>query len=173
MENLTTAWAYVGWVLVFILLLTGTALLFLLRLHVKEQERNYAADRTGRNQTLHDLQSRVEEWMSRCFGFIIAGDVVERNYRFIEEALELVQACGMSKSDVLKLVDYVYSRPVGNQFQEVGGVFVTLSALCSANDIDLHTAASIEIDRINEVDVLLDIREKQKNKPNRSSSLPN
>ena len=38
------------------------------------------------------FQSRVNNWTLACFGHEIAGDRVERNHRFIEEALELVQA---------------------------------------------------------------------------------
>ena len=39
------------------------------------------------------LQSGVTEWMLACFGKKIASDKMERNHRFLEEAIELVQAC--------------------------------------------------------------------------------
>src|SRR4051794_3958497 len=38
------------------------------------------------------FQPRVQPWLVACFGAEIAGDRIERNHRFIEEALELVQA---------------------------------------------------------------------------------
>ncbi|RQS15519.1 hypothetical protein DIE07_03565 [Burkholderia sp. Bp9002] len=36
----------------------------------------------------------MQPWMLECFGAAIATDRMERNHRFLEEALELVQACG-------------------------------------------------------------------------------
>jgi hypothetical protein len=113
--------------------------------------------------TFHKFQFHVDDWLHQCFGKKVAEDLHERNFRFIEEALELVQSCGMSKDDVLKLVDYVYSRLTGKKQQEVGGVAVTLSALCSAQDIDLGVEAKHELDRIyGKID---EIRRKQSRKP--------
>lgn len=94
------------------------------------------------------FQSRVQPWMIDCFGPVIAGDREERNHRFLEEALELVQACGASANEAHQLVDYVYGRPVGEPTQEVGGVMVTLAALCLANGMDMHAAAETELARI-------------------------
>lgn len=108
------------------------------------------------------FQTRVDDWMQYCFGPKISRNVNERNYRFLEESLELVQSLGCSKSDVLKLVEYVYNRPEGNPKQEVGGVIITLAALCLANGIDLEDAGEIELSRIwTKVDV---IRTKQLSK---------
>lgn len=76
------------------------------------------------------FQQRVQPWMMACFGPAISADFRERNHRFFEESSELVQACGMSKEEAHMLVDYVYGRPVGEKLQEVGGVMVTLAALC-------------------------------------------
>jgi hypothetical protein len=94
------------------------------------------------------FQQRVQPWLMACFGEMIAGDREERNHRFLEEALELVQACGCSASEAHQLVDYVYGRPVGELHQEIGGVMVTLAALCLANDADMHAAGWVELDRI-------------------------
>ena len=80
-----------------------------------------------------------------------------------EEALELVQSCECSVEEAHRLVDYVFNRPVGDPPQEVGGVMVTLSALCSAHKIDLEKSAYDEADRIDtKVD---EIRSKQSIKP--------
>lgn len=115
------------------------------------------------------FQSRVKPWMDDCFGPAISGDKVERNHRFLEEALELVQACGCSREDCLQLVDYVYGRPTGEPRQEVGGVMVTLAALCLANALDMHEAAEVELARVwAKIDM---IRAKQAAKP-RGSALP-
>jgi hypothetical protein len=94
------------------------------------------------------FQSRIQPWMIACFGEQIAADKIERNYRFLEEALELVQACGCTQYEAHQLVDYVYGRPQGDINQEVGGVMVTLAALCLANGFDMHAAAEKELARI-------------------------
>ncbi len=113
-----------------------------------------------------DFQSKVQPWLMACFGALIAGDREERNHRFLEEALELVQSCGCSASEAHQLVDYVYSRPIGHPPQEVGGVVVTLAALCLANDLDMHAAGWVELDRIwGKVE---QIRAKQAAKPKHS-----
>lgn len=94
------------------------------------------------------FQKRVQPWMMECFGPAIASDREERNHRFLEEALELVQACGCTASEAHQLVDYVYGRPVGDKPQEVGGVMVTLAALCLAQGLDMHECGEIELARI-------------------------
>ena len=111
------------------------------------------------------FQSRVNGWMQECFGPEISADKVERNHRFLEEALELVQALGSTKDEAHKLVDYVYGRAVGDPPQEVGGVMVTLAALCLANGMDMDAAAETELSRILQPEVVTKIREKQKRKP--------
>jgi hypothetical protein len=113
-----------------------------------------------------DFQQRVQPWMIACFGEMIAGDREERNHRFLEEALELVQACGCTASEAHQLVDYVYGRPIGEPSQEVGGVMVTLAALCLANGLDMHANAETELARIwTKVEA---IRAKQAAKPKHS-----
>lgn len=97
---------------------------------------------------MNNYQTRVNEWMQQCFGDVIARSIKERNFRFMEESLELVQSLGVSKSDVLALVDYVFSRPEGEPTQEVGGVMVTLAALCNAAKIDLDGSAEKELARV-------------------------
>src|SRR5271156_6766463 len=94
------------------------------------------------------FQNRVAPWMQLCFGPTISADTVERNHRFIEEALELAQACGAPRDDCHQLVDYVFNRPVGVNEQEVGGVMVTLAALCLAQSLDMHEAGETELTRI-------------------------
>lgn len=94
------------------------------------------------------FQSRVQPWLLACFGETIAGDRKERNHRLLEEALELVQACGCTRSEARQLVDYVFGRPPGEPRQEVGGVMVTLAALCLAHDLDMHQAGEGELVRV-------------------------
>lgn len=112
------------------------------------------------------FQRRVQPWMLACFGAEISADKAERNHRFIEEALELVQATGCTADEAHQLVDYVYGRPVGDPAQEVGGVMVTLAALCLAHDMDMHGAGETELARIwTKVE---QIRAKQAAKPKHS-----
>ncbi|WP_202966745.1 hypothetical protein [Cupriavidus sp. IDO] len=112
------------------------------------------------------FQARVQPWMLECFGAEIAADQQERNHRFLEEALELVQSCGATASEAHQLVDYVYGRPVGEKHQEVGGVMVTLAALCLAQGLDMHAAGETELARIwTKVE---QIRAKQAAKPKHS-----
>lgn len=112
------------------------------------------------------FQPRVVPWLLACFGSLIAGDRQERNHRFLEEALELVQACGCSRSEAHQLVDYVYGRPAGERFQEAGGVMVTLAALCLAQGMDMHEAGETELTRI--WTMVEAIRAKQAAKPKHS-----
>lgn len=102
-------------------------------------------------QPVYDLQafqSRVLPWLLECFGEAITNDATERSHRFLEEAGELVQACGTTRSEAHQLVDYVFSRPKGEKTQEAGGVMVTLAALCIAQKIDMHDCGEVELERI-------------------------
>ncbi len=112
------------------------------------------------------FQYRVRPWMLACFGPIIPFDKTERNHRFLEEALELVQSIGCTQSEAHQLVDYVFGREIGETPQEVGGVMVTLAALCEANELDMTVCGETELARIwTKVDK---IRAKQAAKPKHS-----
>lgn len=115
------------------------------------------------------FQARVQPWMMACFGPAISADRIERNHRYLEESLELVQATGCTAQEAHQLVDYVFGRPVGEPAQEVGGAMVTLAALCLANGLDMHDAAEVELARIWKM--IETIRAKQATKP-RHSPLP-
>jgi hypothetical protein len=128
--------------------------------------------------TTHRLfQARVAPWMRECFGDKISMNKVERADRFGEEALEAIQQVyhgtvgneeGRRRAHTL--VDYVFSRPVGELRQEVGGVMVTLAALCLATDLDMHKCGDDELERVwTKIDK---IRAKQAGKRNIHSPLP-
>lgn len=115
------------------------------------------------------FQYRVRSWLIACFGKEIAKDTTERNHRFLEESLELAQACGCSKAEALELVEYVFSRPVGEPDLEAGGVLLTLAGLCEARGLVLTAVEEAELAR---VWLLVDkIRAKQQVKP-KNSALP-
>ncbi|MBV1702602.1 MAG: hypothetical protein KGQ46_12355 [Hyphomicrobiales bacterium] len=115
------------------------------------------------------FQAKVNDWIVACFGTEAAKDEIERNHRFLEEALELVQSCGCTKEEAIKLIDYVFDRPAGDKAQEVGGVLLTLSGLCTAQKIDMQLSAKAELARV--WMKIVEIREKQRNKP-KNSPLP-
>lgn len=124
---------------------------------------SYSIDASAEPSAPVPFQARVQPWLMQCFGEMIAGDREERNHRFLEEALELVQALGATAAEAHQLVDYVFGRAVGEPAQEVGGVMVTLAALCLANGLDMHRLAETELARIwTKVDA---IRAKQASKP--------
>lgn len=94
------------------------------------------------------FHTRVQEWAVACFGATTAKDVKERNYRFLEESLELVQSLELTRESAHSMVDFVYDRAAGNPRQEVGGVMTTLGALCAAHEIDLMREAEAELARM-------------------------
>jgi hypothetical protein len=116
------------------------------------------------------FQDEVNKWMIACFGDTIKNDRVERNFRFLEEAIELVQSNGCNRENAHHLVDYVFDRPTGEIRQECGGVMVTLAALASAAGIDMENCGSDELKRIwTKID---QIRSKQAAKKIKSGPLP-
>lgn len=117
------------------------------------------------NMQAEPFQQRVNRWVVECFGETIANDTTERNHRFLEEALELVQSLGCTRSEVMQLVDYVFARSAGEPSQEVGGVTVTLASLCSASNLDMQNAAEVELNRISDPVITNKIRAKHAAKP--------
>ncbi|TJV51096.1 MAG: hypothetical protein E5Y01_16030 [Mesorhizobium sp.] len=115
-----------------------------------------------------DFQRRVAAWCVECFGETTATDIVERNWRFLEEALELVQSLGGNADDAHALVEYVFGREAGEPNQEVGGTMVTLAALVAANRLSIADAAFTELDRIERPEIIEKIRRKHASKPHRS-----
>lgn len=113
---------------------------------------------------MRNFQRDVRKWVLKCFGQKIADDMVERSFRFLEEALELVQSVGCTKEQSLALVDYVYNRPVGDTRQEIGGVMVTLHAFACAADINVEAEAIIELERVDNPETIAKIRKKQASK---------
>lgn len=113
----------------------------------------------------NDLQARARAWIVQCFPAHIVESKTERNQRFLEEALELVQSTAMTAAEAHMVVDYVFSRPVGEPGQEVGGVLNTLCALCSVHGMDMMAEGLREMDRVERPEVIERIREKQKSKP--------
>jgi hypothetical protein len=113
-----------------------------------------------------EFQTRVADWMMEAFSNDVCRDGMERNHRFLEEALELVQALDCTRSEAHQLVDYVFDRPVGDPTQEVGGAMVTLAALCFARGMNMNLLGEIELERVWQN--IEKIRAKQAAKPKHS-----
>jgi len=94
------------------------------------------------------FQQQVVQWMHGAFGYRDSEDIRMRELRFLEEALELCQATGMSRDNVLFMVDYVFKRPKGDPKQEIGGVMITIAGMCHALGLDLEECARDERQRI-------------------------
>lgn len=109
------------------------------------------------------LQERIFEWAKVTFGEKLAYDMRERALRFLEEALELVQVCGLTATDVTEMLQYVFERGPGDLHQELGGVFTTVHSLAAAAGIELREVGMREVERCeSRTDK---IRDKHSNKP--------
>jgi hypothetical protein len=112
-----------------------------------------------------DMQSRIWTWCGETFeGLIDWRSRQERCFRFLEEALELVQALDVPKAEAQRMLDYVYSRPAGEPAQELGGVAITLMSLAEREGLGLAEAARAEFDRILDPEAQAKIRAKQATK---------
>jgi NTP pyrophosphatase (non-canonical NTP hydrolase) len=99
-------------------------------------------------------QQRVTDWVRKVFTEKEATDVPERSLRTAEEALELAQAVGVDAETLHRLVDYVFSRPMGEPAQEIAGTMVTLYAMANALGVDADAAFETELARIQEPEVI-------------------
>lgn|SRR5690625_1541813 len=109
------------------------------------------------------FQQRTAAWVTETFGADHQADMRERCDRVIEEVLELMQSLGYPADAVERALRYVYGRDAGEPQQEVGGVMVTMAALCDAAGIDMHASGEIELTRVETVPHL--VRAKQSRKP--------
>lgn len=94
-----------------------------------------------------ERQAAVYRWVGDTFG-VANLETQERCKRFIEEAIELAQAEGLTEEQVCTIVAYVYERPPGEPYQEAGGVGTTLLAYCEAKDISADRAEADEFSRV-------------------------
>lgn len=90
--------------------------------------------------------SECLEWAAATFG-PIARDRRERGLRFLEEALEVAQACGVEKEVTDKLVERAYSRPPGDLDKELGQAQACLAMLSFVADADAMANAKAEFAR--------------------------
>lgn len=107
---------------------------------------------------LDALQTRAFVWVTKITPVVA---IATRARRFLEEAVELVQALGLTKDDVLRVVDYVYGRPVGEVENEIGGVGMTLLPLCEALDISAEQCFRRELARVSTPEMIAHVKARQ------------
>lgn len=95
-------------------------------------------------------EERTMTWLRSRLGDGPATDVQERVSRLYEEVTELAQAEGLTHGYLKSLLDYVFMRPIGEPFQEAGGVSVTLYGYAAAKGWTVQGAFETEIRRVEE-----------------------
>jgi hypothetical protein len=114
------------------------------------------------SENLPALQTLCWDWCSRIFSDReVWRTKSERSMRFLEESFELAQACDLPKEDAQKLLDYVYSRPVGERSQELAGTLVTALLLAEFHGINAAKSLEEELARVNTPELMDKIRAKQ------------
>lgn len=95
----------------------------------------------------YPFQQRVVRWCRAAFGDKDTDDKRMRSLRFIEEAVELVQATGLTEEEAIRVLKHVYAKPVGKVHQEIGGVMVTFATLVSAHGLAMYQCGEDELAR--------------------------
>lgn len=95
-----------------------------------------------------ERQEMLASWCAAAFGTEHATNVQQRGIRMLEEAIELAQAAGVERAMALRLVDFIYDRPVGTIGQELGGVGLTVLALAAAAGISADMEEAREFQRV-------------------------
>lgn len=93
-------------------------------------------------------QFHVSQWCAAAFGKERSSSVKHRAVRLLEEVVEACQCADVEPAMMHKLIDYVYSRPVGTMAQELGGIGITVLALAAAAGLDADEQELIELRRV-------------------------
>lgn len=94
------------------------------------------------------LQDKTVAVGRKVFGDANLDDPRERAFRFGEEAMELLRACGLSFKEIASLLCNEFQRPAGEISQEIAGVQCTLFGLASAHKVDVYDVTEKEIERV-------------------------
>lgn len=89
----------------------------------------------------------VLQWAVNSFG-AIALNRDERAARMTEEAIEVAQVEGVPLEVIQRIAARVYSRPVGELGQEIGGLLVGLYALAANSGVDTDAEFRREFNRV-------------------------
>lgn len=120
-----------------------------LLIHARDVIEIFERERSaGETPVARSFQDRVFDWARDCFGEHDTTSREMRTDRFLEEALEMGQACGCDEERALRILRYVYGRPRGEVAQEAGGTMVSLAVLCQAFGIGMSMAGENELHRV-------------------------
>ena len=94
----------------------------------------------------------ILEWALNTWGNDVAGNTNERARRFLEEAMELAQSCGVTWEETYDLSQRVYGNDADKDtHKEAGQAVLTLYALCAWMAIDPDDALLREWRRVQEI----------------------
>lgn len=110
---------------------------------------------------MKNFQLSLRAWAETLFGVETSSSRRTRALRFYEEALELVQTTGLTDADLAPVRQMVWSRPVGEMNQEIGGTMVTLLLLAELHGLDVETELKREVLRIHTPEVMEKCRRRQ------------
>lgn len=88
-------------------------------------------------------------------------DVAERLARYAEETNEVLQAFGMSREDMHRLVDYTCDRPAGEPAKEIGAALLTLTSLCVVAGYDVMECGEADLEKLQRPETISRIRAKR------------
>lgn len=77
-----------------------------------------------------------------------------RTFFLLRASIALARVIGLSPDQITHVNRHVFSKPLGDAFQEVGGTAVTLMALCESIHISLWNAEFTEAERCTPADKL-------------------
>lgn len=101
-------------------------------------------------EVTHDHRARRQTWSYDWINKVLAKFNITRRvraFRFLEEALELVQTQGLTLDDVIKQAAYTYGRPVGQVKEEIGATALSLYALAEDLGISVDSCEADELIR--------------------------
>lgn len=93
-------------------------------------------------------QDVAEAWGVNTFGVMETRSVSQRTFRLNEESVEACQVAGVDP-ELLKIqIDEVYSRPVGQIHQELGGIGLCVLLLAAAVGLSADEEEQRELRRV-------------------------
>lgn len=112
--------------------------------------------------TLRRFQSAVRGWYDSLFrGTDEEHSSKTITMRFLEEALELCQARGLTPDDIVRQLNYTYSRPRGTVAEEIAGTALTFQHIANDEGLDIQDLAVAELKRVNTPEMRKKIYDKQ------------
>jgi NTP pyrophosphatase (non-canonical NTP hydrolase) len=133
---------------------------------------NQVADQTylKANQSRDSRQLVVAQWVVKTFGQDSIGRS-SRALRLLEEVIELAQAESVSIEVAHRLLDYVYSRPLGKPEKELGQVGQALLAYAESAGFSAEGTEVTEVERVLSLDPEA-LRKRQSEKVSSGVGLP-